>query len=100
MMPWVTQTRALFWLRPVAKALGTSVMATATLGFGISARSTRRSIMAWSLGYSSGVTSVAFMERRTSLSDANHWMPSMTAAMTMTNAMGTPRPNMTVMKKR
>ena len=56
--------------------------------------------MAWSLGCSSAVTSLAFMERRTILSDANHWMPSMTAAMTMTNSMGTPRPNMTVTKKR
>ena len=100
MMPSVTQTREFAWLRPVAKAFGTSVMATAILGLIMSARSTRRSIMAWRSGYSSGVTTLACMERSTSLSEAKYWMPSMTAAMTTTKMMGTPRAIIAVTKNR
>ena len=37
MMPVVAQTVAVFWLRPMANALGTSVSATAMRGFGRSA---------------------------------------------------------------
>ena len=37
MMPVVAHTVALFWERPIANALGTSVSATQILGFGRSA---------------------------------------------------------------
>ena len=37
MIPVVAHTVALFWLRPIAKAFGTSVSATAMRGFGRSA---------------------------------------------------------------
>ena len=37
MMPVVAHTVALFWLRPIAKAFGMSVSATAMRGFGRSA---------------------------------------------------------------
>ena len=100
MMPVVTQTRAFAWLRPVAKAFGTSDMATATLGLIMSARSTKRSIMAWSSGSSSGVTTLACIARSTSLSEAKYWMPSITAAMTTTKMIGTPRAIIAVTKKR
>src|SRR4029453_5469064 len=42
-IPVVTQTTACCWLRPVAKALGRSVSAMATLGLGMSARAQSRS---------------------------------------------------------
>ena len=48
--PVVAQTTALLGLRPVAKALGTSVSAIATLGFCMSARAHRRSTAPWSAG--------------------------------------------------
>ena len=46
MMPVVAQTVALFWLRPIAKAFGTSVSATAMRGFGRSAWMQSLSIIA------------------------------------------------------
>ena len=54
--PAVAQTTALLGLRPVAKALGTSVSATATLGFFMSAMAQSRSMAPWSWGACSGVT--------------------------------------------
>ena len=55
--PVVTQTTELFWLRPVAKALGMSLSATATRGLGMSASAQSRSMVPCSCGYCSGVTS-------------------------------------------
>ena len=63
-MPVVAQTTASLGLRPVAKALGTSLSAMATRGFGMSARAQSRSTMPWSWGASAGVTSWAFIEKR------------------------------------
>lgn len=57
----MAQTRAVFSLRPVAKAFGTSLWAMATRGFGISARAQIRSTAPCSSGASSGVTSWAPM---------------------------------------
>jgi hypothetical protein len=69
MMPVVAQTVALFWLRPAAKAFGTSVSATAIFGFGRSAWMQSFSIIEWSPGASCGETSFAPMERSASLSE-------------------------------
>ena len=52
MMPVVAQTVADLGERPSAKALGIRVSATATFGFGRSACTHRRSIIAWSSGAS------------------------------------------------
>lgn len=57
----MAQTRAVRSLRPVAKAFGTSLRATATRGFGMSARAQIRSIAPCSSGASCGVTSRAPM---------------------------------------
>lgn len=59
--PVVAQTRAVFSLRPVANAFGTSLSAMATLGFGMSARAQIRSMVPCSSGACSGVTSRAPM---------------------------------------
>ena len=56
MSPVVAHTTALLGLRPVAKALGTSVSATATRGFFMSAMAQSRSMAPWSWGACSGVT--------------------------------------------
>ena len=48
--PQVTQTTAFLGLRPVAKALGMSVVAMATCGLGMSASAQRRSTTPWSCG--------------------------------------------------
>ena len=48
--PVVTATAACFWLRPVAKAFGTSLSITATRGLRRSAIAQRRSIMSCSSG--------------------------------------------------
>ena len=69
MIPVVAQTAAWFFERPVAKALGTFESATATFGFGTSACWARRSTIACSFGYSSGVTSLAPMLQRVSRSE-------------------------------
>ena len=56
MMPVVAQTVAFFGERPSANAFGIRVLATATRGFGRSAWTHSRSIIACSCGASSGVT--------------------------------------------
>ena len=99
-MPVVTQTTAFLGFRPVAKALGTSVSATAILGLGISACATSRSTIACSLGSSSEVTTFAPMDRSTSLSEKKYCTPSRSAAMTPMKMRSTPRTNMAPMKKR
>lgn len=52
--PVVAQTRAVFSLRPVANAFGTSLSAMATLGFGMSASAQIRSMVPCSSGACSG----------------------------------------------
>ena len=69
MMPVVAHTVALFWERPIANAFGTSVSATQILGFGRSAWMQSRSIIACRPGASSGVTSLAPIAARPSLSE-------------------------------
>ena len=64
MMPVVAQTVALFGERPIAKAFGTSVSATAIFGLGRSAWMQRRSIIACRPGASSGETSLAPIGRQ------------------------------------
>ncbi len=59
MMPVVTHTAECLGERPVAKALGMSVTATATRGLGMSASAHSRSIMACSSGACSGSTTLA-----------------------------------------
>ncbi len=54
--PVVAHTTAELGLRPVAKALGTSVSAMATRGFFMSARAQSRSMTPCSWGACSGVT--------------------------------------------
>ena len=71
MIPVVAQTVAFFGERPIAKAFGIGVSATATRGFGRSAWTHRRSIIACSSGASCGVTSRAPIARSASLSEAN-----------------------------
>ncbi len=71
MMPVVAQTVALLGERPSANAFGIAVLATATFGFGRSACTHRRSIIACSCGASCGVTMRAPMAASASLSDAN-----------------------------
>src|SRR5262245_6396573 len=73
MMPVVTQTTAWSGDRPVANALGRSVWAIATRGFGMSARATRRSTMPCNSGASSGVTTLAFIAVSASRSEKYHW---------------------------
>ena len=73
MMPVVTQTTARSGDRPVANALGMSISAMPTRGFGISASAHSRSIMPCSSGSSSGVTSQARIARMATLSEFHHW---------------------------
>jgi hypothetical protein len=69
MIPVVAHTTALFFERPIAKAFGTSVSATAIFGLGRSAWMQRRSIIAWRPGACSGETSFAPIARSAILSD-------------------------------
>jgi hypothetical protein len=71
MIPVVQQTVALFCERPIAKAFGTEVSATAIFGFGRSAWMQRRSIIAWRPGACSGETSLAPIAASASLSERN-----------------------------
>ena len=67
--PVVTQTTACFWSRPVAKAFGMSVWASATRGFGRFAIATSRSMTAWSWGCCWAVTILPPIEYRAILSE-------------------------------
>ena len=73
MIPVVAQTVADLGERPSANAFGMRVSATATFGFGRSACTQRRSIIACSSGASAGVTSRAPIARSASLSEPNSW---------------------------
>src|SRR5215218_4956015 len=72
-IPVVTQTTAWCWLRPVAKALGRSVSAMATLGLGMSARAQSRSTVWCSSGACSGDTSWPRMAARARRSEKKYW---------------------------
>ncbi len=86
MRPEVAHTTALLGLRPVAKALGTSVSAMATRGFFMSARAHSRSMTPWSWGACSGVTTWPPMPNRAILSENQYWTKRMMAAKTSTTA--------------
>ena len=73
MIPVVAQTVAFFGERPSANAFGIRVSATATFGFGRSAWTHSRSIIACSSGASAGVTSRAPIARSASLSEPKSW---------------------------
>ena len=79
--PVVTQTTAALGLRPVAKALGMSVVAMATRGFGMSASAHRRSTTPWSWGACSGVTSLACMAYMAILALNQYWQNRSPTAM-------------------
>ena len=80
----VTQTTAALGLRPVANALGMSVVAMATLGLGMSARAQSRSTTPCSSGACSGVTSLACMAYMAILALNQYWQNSSANAMTST----------------
>ncbi len=82
--PVVTQSTAWSALRPVAKAFGRSVSATATRGLGMSATAQSRSIAPCRCGCCSGVTSVACMANRAIRSEYQNWATSMPPTMTTT----------------
>ncbi len=71
--PVVTQTTAALGLRPVANAFGTSVVAIATLGLGMSASAHSRSTTPCSSGACSGVTSLACMANMAILALNQYW---------------------------
>src|SRR4029450_13548597 len=72
-IPVVTQTTACWELRPVAKALGRSVSAIATLGLGMSARAQSRSTIWCSSGACSGDTSCPRIAARAIRSEKKYW---------------------------
>ena len=84
MIPVVAHTVAYFGERPIANAFGIRVSATATFGFGRSAWTHRRSIIACSSGASAGVTSRAPIARSASLSEPNSWNAARPPAMIAT----------------
>ena len=84
MIPVVAQTVAFFGERPSANAFGMRVSATATFGFGRSACTHSRSIIACSSGACCGVTSRAPMARRASLSEPKSWNSARPPAMKAT----------------
>ena len=90
MMPVVTQTTAALGLRPVAKALGTSLWAMPTLGLGMSASAQRRSTIACSSGASCSETTRACIENSAILSEKKYWANSRPPAMMMTSPYETP----------
>ena len=79
MMPVVAQTVAFLGERPSANALGIAVLATATFGFGRSACTHRRSIIACSCGASCGVTTRPPIAASASLSDVKRLQRGKTA---------------------
>src|SRR5215211_3932356 len=72
-IPVVTHTTACCWLRPVAKALGMSESATATLGLGMLARAHSRSTVWCSSGACWGDTSWARMAVSAMRSEKKYW---------------------------
>ena len=84
MMPVVAHTVADFGERPSAKAFGIEVCATAIFGFGRSACTHSRSIIACSCGACCGVTTRAPMAASASLSDAKTFSSARPPAMIAT----------------
>src|SRR5215218_7802491 len=82
--PVVTQSTACFWFRPVAKALGMSLSAMATLGLGMSARAQSRSTIWCSSGACSGDTSWPRIAARARRSEKKYWKNRNPPAMTTT----------------
>ena len=80
--PLVTHTTDDLGLRPVAKALGMSVVAMATFGLGMSASAHRRSTTPWSWGACSGVTSLACMAYMAILALNQYWQNNKPKPMT------------------
>ena len=93
MIPVVAQTVADFGERPSANAFGIAVCATATFGFGRSACTHRRSIIACSCGACSGVTTRAPIAASASLSEANRFSAARPPAMIATVTPLTPEPS-------
>ncbi len=81
----------------MAKALGMSLVAMATLGLGMSARAQSRSMMPWRSGASSRDTSRPRMANRAILSEKKYWAKSRRPAITTTATMEVPTLNSTVM---
>src|SRR6266540_7067487 len=89
MIPRVTHSTALFWLRPVANALGMSESAMATRGLGMSARAQSRSTMPCSTGASRGETSRACIENSAIRSEKKYCTNKNPPAMITISAIGT-----------
>ena len=83
--PVVTQIAAWSALRPVAKAFGISMSATATTGFGMSAVAQSRSITPCSWGYSSRSTTRPCIAYSAIRSENQYCAPSSAAAITTTS---------------
>ena len=87
-MPTVTATSAFFGLRPVAKAFGTMLLMTATLGIGMPAFMATRSTIAKSSGSCSRLTSFAPVDHMIILSERKYWTPTNTATITPIKMIG------------
>ena len=98
MIPVVAHTVADLGERPSANAFGIRVFATATFGFGRSACTHSRSIIACSCGASCGVTTRAPMAASASLSDANRLASARPPAMTATRPPFAPEASSTTTK--
>ena len=81
----MTQTTALSWFRPVAKAFGTSVSATATRGFFMSLIAQMRSMTPCSSGASCSLTTLPCIANSASLSEKKYWTRRNPTAMTSTS---------------
>ena len=79
-IPVVAHTVAVFGERPTANAFGIGVWAIATRGLGMLAWTHRRSMIAWSCGACSGVTSRAPIEASAILSEVKSWTANRPAA--------------------
>ena len=90
MIPVVAHTVAFLGERPSAKAFGIEVLATAIFGFGRSACTHSRSIIACSCGASCGETTRAPMALSASLSDAKRFSAARPPAMIATVTPPTP----------
>ena len=93
MMPVVAHTVADLGERPSANAFGIDVRATATFGFGRSACTHSRSIIACSCGASWGDTTRAPIAASASLSEAKMFSSARPPAMIATVAPLTPEPS-------
>ena len=88
--PVVTATAACFGLRPVAKALGTSVSTIAIFGLGRSASAQSRSTMSCNSGAWSRSTTFAPAAASASLSEVKYWKKAIAAMITSIPTQPTP----------